>query len=87
MSNKLIVPTVHLNGSGKKNLTENLKECWAAVDNAINVLRVNGPHGRDYYVQPEGALEEAIAQHRARMKKLEEVQAELEEIWEGVENQ
>ena len=45
------------------------------------------PHGRDYYVQGEPALDVAMAEHRHRLDKLSAIQLELEAIAEGIADQ
>ena len=82
---ELTIPSVHLNGSGILNLTEQYEEAITAVDNALKVLPV--PHGRDYYVQEEGAFERAREQFRAQNAKLAEVLEELRVIYRGVRRQ
>jgi hypothetical protein len=81
---KLIVPTVHLNGSGKKNLTDDLEGAVNALDNAMGALRAMSPHGRDYYVQSDQALKRAQTEHVNRAERLDDIKRELVAIWEGI---
>jgi len=80
------VPTVHLNGTSAESLMKQLRDAAEAVDKAIGKCAEAMPHGRDYYVQDtsptdyvlaKGAAQEAIAEMRARIAKLEEVEQEL----------
>lgn len=79
--NSLIIPTVHLNGTGKEELINQLMEAGFAVRKASEALAKARPHGRDYYVQADpDALTKAIDQHDDRMRKLRQVYDELEHI-------
>jgi hypothetical protein len=84
----LRIPTVHINGTSKESLMDQLRNAHTAISDAMDVLAKAAPHARDYYVQQdETATNEATAQHRARLVKLQEVQAELYKMWEGVDAQ
>ena len=90
----LAVPTVHLNGTSKQELLDQLQNAFRAVREAQNVLAKAAPHGRDYYVQDAdhpamkgGAIFTAQAQHHARMAKLAGVCEELEQIAIAVQDQ
>ena len=80
-----VVPSIHFNGSGVKNLTSQYKEAIEAVSNAINALPA--PHARDYYVQEAGALEVARKQFSEQILKLEGVRNELKTIYFGIKAQ
>lgn len=82
----LAVPTIHLNGSGKKNLTEQLENAVIALNNALDALQQAAPHGRDYYPQGDDAYNLAARQHRSRIESLHLVQNELKDIWERIVN-
>lgn len=74
-------PTIHLNGSSAQSLTDDYVEAMRAVSDAIDkVQRHAAPNGRDYYPQGNSAIDAALAEHRARLTKLTEVKAELEEL-------
>ena len=83
----LTVPSIHLNGSSPDVLLEDYRTAAMAVASAIDALGRVMPHGRDYYVQGEGALAHAIKEHRARIKKLENVRDELTAIARHVRNE
>lgn len=53
------------------------------VQKAAQLLCCATPNARDYYVTP-GATELVLEQHRARLQKLNEVAAELEEMRDHV---
>jgi len=80
-------PTVHLNGTGKRGLTLQYARVASALRTAIDVTAQNGPHGRDYYVQPGEAFLHARKEHQERLDRLREVLGEIDEILEHVDNQ
>lgn len=75
-------PTIHLNGTSRESLAEGYVLAMSAVADAMRAVLATAPNGRDYYVQPEGALALAQEQHRARMERLRETYNELNEIAE-----
>ena len=66
----MIHPTVHMNGSGERNLRDQWAEAYGALGDAVKALARATPHGRDYYVQDGDALKQAQAEHRERMDAL-----------------
>ena len=80
-----VIPSIHLNGSGIKNLTEQYEEAIESVSNTINALPV--PQGRDYYVKEEGSFERAREQFTGQVAKLNEVLEELKTIYRGIRRQ
>lgn len=87
-----VVPTVHLNGTNQNDLREQWYNSYRAVSDAITMLTENGPNARDYYVQDEATAQGtsyrlAREQHVSRLKKLQEVQAELLSIFEAIDDQ
>ena len=75
----MTLPIVHMNGTSARDLTEGYAEAARAVSEAMEAMAKNAsPNGRDYYCSPQGnAIDCAIAEHRARMVKLNEVKTEL----------
>ena len=82
MTEPLAVPTVHLNGTSRDALLEQLLEAAHAIHEAGRKLAAAYPNARDYYVQPGAAIAVAMRQHETRMNKLREVAGELETIAE-----
>jgi len=80
----LTIPTLHLNGSGFKNLYEQYTGALSAITKALDSLPV--PHGRDYYVV-EGAYEKARTQYDAQVAKLKALEAELMTVLEQIVEQ
>lgn len=84
MSNKLIVPCVHLNGTSGQDLLDQIDDAFMAIDAAIEALAKAAPNGRDYYVYGSEAYTQAADQHQARMQKLREVRDQLMAIMNGI---
>lgn len=82
---ELTVPTLHLNGSGWNNLYRDYSGALEALKAAMEALPV--PHGRDYYVQDDGAYERARAQFEAQVAKIREVEEEVRAILEKIYEQ
>ena len=66
---------------------EDLGNAYYAISEAYDKLRECSPNGRDYYPMGPAAFEKAIAEHHARLAKLDEVKAELESIMEEISAQ
>ena len=77
-------PVVHLNGSGAKLLKEQYEEAIEAVDAALRAIPA--PHGRDYYVIPEGepGYKEARSQFERQAKDLHRIGDELRAIYRAI---
>lgn len=82
----VIAPTVHLNGSGADNLTNDRLAVLDALADAMTALRAMAPNGRDYYTatNPNEAWKQALAQHADREKQLnyliDSITSEIEAI-------
>ena len=85
----IAIPTIHLNGTSRDELYEQVTSAGQAVQEAIHKLAEAAPHGRDYYIRANGEADfrHAFEQHYARIAKLQEVYDELEEIYMGLANQ
>jgi hypothetical protein len=83
----MIFPTIHLNGTSGDDLLSQTTDAMLALFAAINALKVTGPHGRDYYVLGPRVIDAAMAEHIARIQKLEAVQADLVAIYESIDAQ
>jgi hypothetical protein len=53
----VIIPTIHLNGSSKKDLLDELRAAISSIDAAIDATRRTCPNGRDYYPQGSGVFQ------------------------------
>lgn len=80
---KLVVPTVHSNGTSSEELLSLREEFYSKLRDAETALRHMAPNGRDYYLTP-GMFERAVIQHTRRMGMLkmlfDEIEKECEEI-------
>jgi hypothetical protein len=89
VTENLIIPVVHINGSGKHNLIQGYREASMAVGDAIEKICQAYPHMRDYYIMDnsEELFKQAQEQHYARIDKLREVATELNALALGVHTQ
>lgn len=73
-------PTIHLNGTSWQRLEEQYEAASDAIEAAIQSLKDAAPNGRDYYPQGPGAIEGAQDEHMDRMKRLDGVRREINEL-------
>lgn len=83
----MMIPTLHLNGTGKQSLLSELETAHAAVTAAIDALRQVTVHGRDYYVQGEHAYHQARHEMDARLAALSSVVDDLLNMHLAIEQQ
>lgn len=81
----MMVPTVHLNGTSKDDLLEQVASAGDAVGRAIDALVLAQPNARDYYPQGSDAFSMATREHLARLAALETVKRELYELLERID--
>jgi len=74
---ELAVAFVHLNGSSRESLLEQLETAYTAVNAAMDALRQCAPNGRDSY-PVDGLQQRREAQHRTRQEYLQAVADSLE---------
>ena len=77
-------PTVHLNGTSRKELLEGYICAMDALDLAISALRACSPNGRDYYSQGPDAISEAVKEHVRRLEAVKQVHDEIAELAVGL---
>ena len=82
---RLLIPTIHSNGTSRENLIEHYADAMAAMLVAIAAVQHAAPDGRDYYPQDakevQGiAFQRAVLQHVDRIKRLQSVMTELDAI-------
>lgn len=91
----MIVPTVHLNGTAASALEDQLHDAIYHLNRGLEVLQDAAPHARDYVASPSSyfggpivcdgtAFIVAQREHVARVKRVEDVVAELGEVLAGV---
>lgn len=82
-----MVPTIHLNGTSKAALLDDLGEAAVAIDAAYRAVKQTAPNGRDYYPQGPLALGAALAEHEDRLRRLDAVKAEIEALMDAIDTQ
>ena len=83
----LMIPCVHLNGTNGDRLREGYIDAHTALRTAVDKLQGAAPNARDYYVKGPDAFGRATSEHVARLAAIAKIQAELVEIYEGVQEQ
>lgn len=76
----MIKPTIHLNGTSRDALYEQMVEVGSALVKALDALREAAPNARDYYPQGPDAFEQARREHESRVERVNAVQAEVEDL-------
>ena len=80
MTDKLAIPTVHMNGTLGRDLFDALIKARQSIYDAIEAVQATAPNGRDYYPQGPQAITLAVEQHGARLAALDKINRELEAI-------
>jgi hypothetical protein len=83
MSN-VTVPTIHLNGTSKDILLDQLEVAVRAINDAVKALANAEPNARDYYPQGDEGWLAARRQHAARINAFMTAHAELMAIYESL---
>jgi len=76
----MTIPTIHLNGTSKDRLIEDLCNASNALNDAYAALKQTAPNGRDYYPQGDDALRKATQEHMSRLKRLDEIKGEINKL-------
>jgi hypothetical protein len=76
----MMIPTIHINGTGRADLLLQYQQAIAALALAQKALQSACPNGRDYYPQGDRAIIQALDEHHERLAKLSDVMTELREI-------
>ena len=74
----LTVPSVHLNGTGRKTLQEDYFRAYRALDEAIEAFYKIEFNARDYYVQDDGAFFKARTERECELQRFAQIKAYLE---------
>jgi len=75
-SETVIAPIIHLNGTSKEMLMDELEAAYYALGNAYDAVKKSGPNGRDYYPVP-GLMEKAVEQHSSRLTAIDAVRESI----------
>jgi len=81
------LPLIHLNGTSKDSLVEDLCNASQALNDAYDALKRTAPNGRDYYPLGAIAFEKAIAEHNERLRSLDAIKAEIDALTTGIYDQ
>jgi hypothetical protein len=81
------IPTVHLNGTSKKELLTQQRRIYDACEVLMVALREAMPHDRDYYVQDSSAGSIAREAHRVRLALVDKIKADAVMIYQGISEQ
>ena len=76
----MTLPTIHLNGTSKKNLIQALCQASHALDAAYGALKETSPNGRDYYPQGPEAFGQAVTEHCSRLSRLDAIKDEIDTL-------
>lgn len=76
----MTLPTIHLNGTSPDRLIADLCAASSALDAAYEALKQTAPNGRDWYPQGPAAMAAAEAEHMSRLRRVDEVKKEVDEL-------
>jgi hypothetical protein len=79
-------PTVHMNGTSRSRLTDDLTEALGALNRVTEALGVTAPNARDYYPQGDGAILRAVEEHSDRLTRLESIGHEIVALIEAIDD-
>lgn len=71
------LPIVNNNGDKRQDLIDQRLDVMRELDKAIDLMRQNGPHGRNYQLNPEGSFKAAQDLHRERVDMLVQLRNDL----------
>ena len=80
----MILPTIHLNGTSREELLDQLSRADRAADALREALMGMAPNGRDYYPQGDDAIHVAYQEHGERLAKLNLIMIDIEGLIEHV---
>ena len=63
----MMTPTIHMNGTSRNSLLDEIKDAKHALSVAIEKLCAMRPNARDYYPQGPEAFEKAQQEHQSRL--------------------
>jgi hypothetical protein len=81
------VPTIHLNGTSKQSLIDALCEASNKLNDAYEAMKQTAPNGRDYYPQGPDALRAATDEHMDRLRRLDAVKTEIDQLAMAIDEQ
>jgi hypothetical protein len=78
------VPTIHLNGTSKEELLDQVVAAVRGCRKAMEAIRTAWPNGRDYYIQGPDAFGQAVEEWKSRVERIDSVMKELTEIGRAI---
>ena len=78
--NKLLTPTIHLNGSSPRDLLEQHMKILDGCRCLLAAMRAATPNGRDYYPQGEKAAIEARDAFNERYMAISRIYDDFEQV-------
>jgi len=74
----MTLQTIHLNGTGHKDLLKQAEDVYRAAGELIEALSKATPNARDYYPQAtDAAHTQAVAEHQAMLMAVSEIRNEM----------
>lgn len=83
---RVTVPTIHTGGTPVALLLEQAENAVNALRGGLEALKASGPNERDFPGR-ESVYYSARAEHAERLSKVRDVIAEMEAVWEQLQNQ
>jgi hypothetical protein len=74
------LPCIHLNGTSKDRLIEDLCKASHALNEAYEALKQTAPNGRDYYPLGPDAFKQADKEHVDRLRRLDAIKGEVDQL-------
>lgn len=87
MTEELVIPRVHMNGTSRQELLAQISKALGALAEADRALAEMTPNDRDYYVIDAGAGRQAREQHVKRRQALAGISTEILTIGERIADQ
>jgi hypothetical protein len=82
------IPSIHMNGTSAKTLQDEIRKACSDIMVARMSVADMTVHGRDHYVKTDKeSFTKAQAEHVARLKALDDVYADLIELYKGITDQ
>jgi len=73
----MMTPTIHLNGTGRKSLLDELEVAHTALNQALVAVGQVTVHGRDYYPQGDHAYGQAREEMVDRLNAIRKVREDV----------
>jgi hypothetical protein len=80
----MTIPTIHPNGTSRDTLIDALCAASSALDKAYAALKQTAPNGRDYYPQGADAMDSATREHMDRLRRVDVIKDEIDELTRAV---